>query len=193
MKSQNINSDLLDEAIIFATNAHKGVERRGKGFPYIVHPLEAVAIAATMTADQEILAAAVLHDVVEDTEYTLEDIEQRFGKRVAMLVNAESDIVIEGVSSKDSWYERKRYALEMLKNASREVKIVTISDKLSNIRAIARDYACLGDAFWNTFNVTDPHAHAWRYRALADVLSDLSDTEAYQEFAALVEKVFEGK
>ena len=61
---KHIDSSLLDRAIIFAVNAHQGVERKGKGFPYIVHPMEAMSIVATMTNDQELLAAAVLHDVI---------------------------------------------------------------------------------------------------------------------------------
>ena len=69
-----MDTSILDKAIVFAVKAHKGAERKGKGFPYIVHPMEAVAIAATMTNDQELLAAAALHDTVEDTEITLKDV-----------------------------------------------------------------------------------------------------------------------
>ena len=67
MANKPLNTDFLDRAIIFAVKAHSGTERRGKGYPYIVHPLEAVEIVATMTKDQELLAAAALHDTVEDT------------------------------------------------------------------------------------------------------------------------------
>ena len=91
-----MDTSILDKAIVFAVKAHKGAERKGKGFPYIVHPMEAVAIAATMTNDQELLAAAALHDTVEDTEITLKDVEREFGKRIAGLVEAESDIEFEG-------------------------------------------------------------------------------------------------
>ena len=68
-----------------------GTERRGKGFPYIVHPMEAVAIVSTMTSDQELLAAAALHDTVEDTDVTVEDLRKEFGNRIAALVADESD------------------------------------------------------------------------------------------------------
>ena len=88
---KQMDTSLLDRAIRFAVEAHSGVERRGKGFPYIVHPMEAMAIVATMTPDQEVLAAAALHDVVEDTEVTLDEIRSRFGDRVAQLVDTESD------------------------------------------------------------------------------------------------------
>lgn len=185
-----MNTDILDEAIIYAVNAHKGAERRGKGFPYIVHPMEAVAIVATMTADQELLAAAALHDTVEDTDVTVEDIEAKFGKRIAALVAAESDEYIEGVSEEDSWHYRKQAAIDRIAGAAPDIKIVAMGDKLSNMRAIARDYDEIGDELWQRFHTTDPKDHEWHYRGLAASLSDLSDTVAYKEFAALIDHVF---
>ena len=86
MANKPLNTELLDRAIIFAVQAHAGTERRGKGFPYIVHPMEAMAIVSTMTADQELLAAAALHDTVEDTDVTVEDLRKEFGDRIAALV-----------------------------------------------------------------------------------------------------------
>ena len=188
--SKQIDSSLLDSAIIFAVNAHKGIERNGKGFPYIVHPLEAVSIVATLTNDQELLAAAALHDVVEDTDTTVEELEKLFGKRVAALVADESDMVFEKISKEDSWHLRKQAAIEHLKNASLDAKMVAMGDKLSNMRAIARDYAVEGTAFFNKFHVTDPAEHEWHYRGLTDALSDLKDTDAYKEFVGLVNRVF---
>ena len=81
-----LDTTLVDSAIRFAVDAHSGTERRGKGFPYIIHPLEAMEIVATITNDPEMLAAAVLHDTVEDTDVTTEDIRKIFGERVARLV-----------------------------------------------------------------------------------------------------------
>ena len=188
-----MNTSILDNAIAFAISAHSGAERRGKGFPYIVHPMEAVAIVATISNDQELLAAAVLHDVVEDTDVTIEDIENRFGKRVAEIVRSESDKFIEGVSAKDSWHERKQGAITRLKNASHDAKIVAMGDKLSNMRAIARDYAELGDKLWQRFHTTDPAEHEWHYRGLAASLSELSGTDAYSEFVSLIDRTFAPK
>lgn len=189
MANGALNTELLDRAILFATRAHAGTERRGKGFPYIVHPLEAVAIVATMTPDQELLAAAVLHDVVEDTDYTVEDIRAAFGDRIAEIVAAESDSQMDGDPS-GNWHYRKALALEHLAAASRDIKMVALGDKLSNMRAIARDYASQGESFWQLFHAKDPAEHAWRYRALADALRELSDTFAYQEFIHLIDQVF---
>ena len=190
MANKALNTELLDRAIIFAVRAHAGTERRGKGFPYIVHPMEAVEIVATMTPDQELLAAAALHDTVEDTDVTVDQIRAEFGDRIANLVAAESDAFVEGVSEEDSWHARKQAAIDRLAKAPHDAKMVALGDKLSNMRAIARDYAVQGDALWNLFHAKDPKDHAWHYRGLADSLRELQDTFAFREFESLINQVF---
>ncbi len=190
MANHPIDTSLLDRAIIYAVRAHAGTERRGKGFPYIVHPMEAMAIVSTLTADQALLAAAALHDVVEDTALTVEDIRAEFGDRVAELVEAESDKFVEGVSESDSWRTRKQAAIDRLAEAPLEVKMIAMGDKLSNMRAIARDYALQGDGLWNLFHVKDRASHEWHYRGLAASLRSLAGTPAYDEFERLVNQVF---
>lgn len=190
MANKYLDTELLDRAIIFAVQAHHNTERRGKGFPYIVHPMEAVEIVSTITSDQELLAAAALHDTIEDTDVTVEDIRREFGDRIADLVHAESDQFTEGVSEEDSWHDRKQAAINRLAATSHDGKIVALGDKLSNMRAIWRDYQIKGDDLWNIFHVKDKASHEWHYRGLAASLADLSDTFAYQEFVRLIEDVF---
>ena len=191
MANKPIDTQLLDNAIAFAVKAHSGTERRGKGFPYIVHPMEALEIVATMTSDQELLAAAVLHDTVEDTSVTIDQIRREFGDRIASIVDAESDKGIEGRSEDDSWYDRKQGAIDRLAKASRDTKMVALGDKLSNMRAIARDYSMMGDELWKIFHVHDKKDHEWHYRGLADSLRELAGTFAFKEFEMLVNQVFE--
>lgn len=190
MENQPLDTTLLDRAIVFALRAHAGTERRGKGFPYIVHPLEAVEIVATMTADQELLAAAALHDTVEDTDVTIEQIREEFGEHIASLVEAESDIKVTGVSKEESWRIRKQAAIDRLAAAPLDAKMVALGDKLSNMRAIARDYAEQGDALWNLFRMKDRKDHEWHYRGLAASLRELQNTFAYKEFEQLINQVF---
>lgn len=190
MANKYLNTELLDRAIVFAVKAHANTERRGKGYPYIVHPLEAVEIVATMTADQELLTAAVLHDTVEDTEVTVEQLKAEFGERIASLVADESDVMPEGMTEEDSWHQRKQAAIDRLSKASHDAKMVALGDKLSNMRAIARDYDEIGEALWNRFHTNDPKEHEWHYRGLADALRELEDTVAYKEFESLINKVF---
>lgn len=190
MANKYMDTDLLDRAIVFAVRAHHNSERRGKGFPYIVHPLEAVEIVATITPDQELLAAAALHDTVEDTDVTVDQLRQEFGDRIANLVHAESDQQMEGIPEEESWHARKQAAIDRLAAATHDAKIVAMGDKLSNMRAIYRDYITQGDELWKIFHVKDKASHEWHYRGLAQSLSELSDTFAYQEFISLIDKVF---
>ncbi len=194
MANKYLDTELLDRAIIFAVKAHHNTERRGKGFPYIVHPLEAMAIVATITPDQELLAAAALHDVIEDTEVTVDELREMFGERIAHLVHAESDQLngelFDGQNEEETWHARKQAAIDRLAAASHDAKIVAMGDKLSNMRAIARDYKEKGDALWSIFHVKDKASHEWHYRGLAASLSELSDTFAYQEFVQLINEVF---
>jgi myo-inositol-1(or 4)-monophosphatase len=185
----------LDRAIIFAVKAHHNTERRGKGFPYIVHPMEAVEIVATMTSDQELLAAAALHDAVEDTDVTVEQLREAFGDRVAELVHAESDqldgqVFTGAANEAETWHQRKQAAIDRLAAASHDAKIVAMGDKLSNMRAIWRDYQMKGDELWQIFHVKDKASHEWHYRGLAASLKELEDTFAYQEFVKLIDEVF---
>lgn len=183
-----MNTDILDRAVHFAVDAHSGTERRGKNIPYIIHPLEAAAIAATLTDDQELLAASVLHDVVEDTSATIGQIRAEFGDRIADLVATESN------PREGTWKEHRIGAIARISAASRNAKIVAMGDKLSNLRAIARDYAEKGDSLWSLFYAPNGRDDIeWYYRGLAEAMEELSGTDAYNEFVRLVAKVFDSK
>ena len=182
--------DIFDEAIIFATKAHSGAFRKGTSIPYITHPIEAAAIVATMTNNKNVLAAAVLHDTIEDTDATIDDIKEIFGEEVARLVATESENKRDNLPSDSTWKIRKQETLDHLKGATEEEKMITLGDKLSNIRAIYRDYSTIGDKLWERFNQKDKNQHAWYYKTIAERLSDLSDSFAYQEYVELVNKVF---
>lgn len=182
-----LETSFFDKAVKFAVDAHSGTERRAKGYPYIIHPMEAAAIVASMTTDQEMLAAAVLHDTVEDTDVTLEQIRELFGDRVAALVQHETAPLDRSLT----WRERKTIQVEKLKSAPLDSKIVALGDKLSNIQGIALDYRQIGDEVWSRFHAPNGKSDVeWYYRSLAEALSELSNTIAYQEFVSMMEEVF---
>lgn len=183
-----LDTEFFDRAVIFAVKAHSGTERRGKGFPYIIHPLEAAAIVATMTDDPALLAAAVLHDTVEDTATTLEQIESQFGSRVASLVSHDTGTKDHSLS----WRERKQKQIDKIAHADHDSKIVAMGDKLSNMRAISNDYLEIGDSLWSRFHAPEGKSDiAWYYRSLSQALADLSDTLPFQEFVHLIDTTFE--
>ncbi|MCH5162826.1 MAG: bifunctional (p)ppGpp synthetase/guanosine-3',5'-bis(diphosphate) 3'-pyrophosphohydrolase [Clostridiales bacterium] len=181
---------MLDKAIIFATNAHSGAVRKGGKIPYIVHPMEAAVIAASMTDDVEVIAAAVLHDVVEDTEVTAEQLEREFGKKITALVCADSEDKREDRPAAETWEIRKRETLEYIPKADRDEQIIILADKLANIRSVYNDYTKIGDEIWNRFNVKDKSKHEWYYGGIAEKLDKVRDTNAYKEYVELLYKVF---
>lgn len=182
--------NILDRAITFATEVHKGQFRKGTEIPYILHPLEAASIVGTMTTDDEIIAGAVLHDVVEDTDTTVETVKALFGERVANLVASESEDKRENLSAQSTWKIRKQETLDHLKTAPVDVKMITLGDKLSNMRAIYRDYNTIGDELWQRFNQKDKNEHYWYYQGIADCLPELKNYQAYKEYCELIDKTF---
>lgn len=185
-----INSmTILDKAIVFATEAHSGIFRKGGKTPYIVHPMEVAAIAARMTDDIEVITAAVLHDVIEDTTTTAEQLEKMFGKRVAELVLSDSDDKQYGQSA-ESWEIRKTKTLARIPKANRGEQIVILSDKLSNLRSIYHDYIAIGDKLWERFHVKDKAKQKWYYCGIAEQLNKVKDTNAFKEYLELLFAVF---
>ncbi|MBR2627062.1 MAG: bifunctional (p)ppGpp synthetase/guanosine-3',5'-bis(diphosphate) 3'-pyrophosphohydrolase, partial [Peptococcaceae bacterium] len=149
----------LNQAIIFATERHAGQLRKGTALPYILHPLETLQILSEMQADMDLQIAGVLHDVLEDTNTTLEELITLFGEDVASLVNHHSE------DKSRSWAERKTTAVLAAKQADERIKMLILADKLSNLRAISRDYAALGDTLWERFNAPK-EKQAWYYNGI---------------------------
>ena len=128
--------DLVTKAREFATQAHVGQKRKYSGQPYIVHPIAVAELVATVTEDQEVIAAALLHDTVEDTPVTIDEIEARFGPRVASLVSDLTD-----VSRKEDGNRAARRAIDRAHTAlaSPDAKTIKLCDLIDNTRTIVRD------------------------------------------------------
>ena len=183
--------ELVSEAIAFAVKAHDGMRRKKSDIPYILHPMEAAVIVGTMSEDQNLIAAAALHDVVEDAGISIDEIEARFGKRVRELVESETEDKRAELPPSSTWRVRKEESLEVLKNTDDiGVLMVWMGDKLANMRAIYRDFKVEGVAMWQRFNQKDVNEQAWYYRSIAKLTDRLSDTSAWIEYKTLTELVF---
>ena len=183
--------ELVSEAIAFAVKAHDGMRRKKSDAPYILHPLEAAVIVGTMTSDQNLIAAAALHDVVEDANVTIEEVEAKFGKRVRELVEAETEDKRADLPPSDTWRIRKEESLKSLKNTDDlDVLMVWIGDKLANMRSIYRDWKVEGDAMWQRFNQKDVNEQAWYYGSIVKLTERISHTSAWIEYKTLTEIVF---
>jgi len=182
--------DILDKAIIFATEKHSGATRKKSNYPYILHTVETAAIIATITTDREILAAAVLHDVVEDAGVTVEELKELFGEHIAELVKGESENKRPELPPSETWKIRKQESIDSLKTATLEEKMLFVGDKVSNIRSMKRDFERIGPTFWNKFHCNDPKEHEWYYRSILEGTKELADTDAWKELEETINYIF---
>ena len=184
---------MIDEAIYFVTDAMSGKIRKGDGSPAVFHSLEAGAIASSLTHDNEIISAVLLHDVIEDTKVTVEQLRKKFGDRVTQLVLVGSENKRIGIPPAESWKIRKEEEIEILKDTQDiGVKILFLADKLSNLRSVAVGLQRKGEAYWQNFNQKDPKEHYWYYSKIGRSLKVLQDTPEYKEYDRLLKAVFEG-
>jgi (p)ppGpp synthase/HD superfamily hydrolase len=155
---------MIDRAIELAAEAHQGQVRKGTDIPYISHPYAVGMMLAASGCDEEVVAAGILHDTVEDTHVTLEQLREQFGERVASIV--------EGCSEPDKWQgweERKQHTLAYLPTAPREIRLVSLADKLHNARSILADVHASGEGAWSRFK-RGRAQQEWYYRGLVEAL-----------------------
>ncbi len=186
--------NMLEEAIIYATVLHQGKVRKFSGIPYILHPMEVAQILSTMTADQEIITAGILHDIVEDTDGTLAEIEKRFGRRVAFIVSSESENEYPDEDKSATWQRRKEESLNVLRNSTDiGVKMLWLADKLANIRSLAGEYSAHGEEIWTKLHQNDPAMHCWYYRTIAEIVElSLNKTGAFKELIKHINFIWPG-
>ena len=183
--------DKVTKAIQFAAAAHDGMVRKKNNTPYILHPLEASVIVGSMTDDSDIIAAALLHDVVEDTDITIEEIEENFGSRVRTLVEAETEDKRADLPPESTWKIRKEESLiELASCNDTAVLMLWLGDKLSNMRSFYRIWKNEGNSMWQAFNQKDPAQQKWYYTRIAELTSELKEFSAWQEYNELVKIVF---
>ena len=181
----------IGKAIKFAVDAHGDTTRKGKSRLYILHPVEAMSIVASLTEDQNVLSAAVLHDVVEDTGVTEAELREAFGDRVAELVMAESEDKMRDIPPEASWEARKQATIDHLAGLERDALLICLGDKLANIREMSRDYKTIGDKLWDRFNQKDKKAHEWYYSSIFQILAKtLGENPPIREYRSLLKEVF---
>ncbi len=181
------NDGMLEKAVQYAMECHKGAVRKGTVRPYILHPIETMQILSSMNADIELLAAGVLHDTLEDTEATLFDIYERFGVGVAALVNFHTE------DKSKIWYMRKLRTITDLHDADIRRKMLVMADMVANLRNMYADYKKLGDDLWDRFNAPKK-MQAWYYSKANDEVYEMQNypetEDVYWEMVALFSDLF---
>jgi (p)ppGpp synthase/HD superfamily hydrolase len=179
---------MLNLAIETAAKAHVGQVRKGTDIPYISHPYAVGMMLARAGCPEEMVAAGILHDTVEDTNLTLESIRDTFGERVALIVEGCS----EPNHRSEPWEARKAHTLEYLRTAPWEIKVVACADKLHNALTIAAQRDVVGDVVWTRFKRGHTEQQ-WYYRGLVDSLCNRTGEKEIPfcaEFRDVVERLF---
>ena len=182
---ERVFMDMVEKAIIFAAKAHNDQKRKGTDIPYITHPFAVGMLLQKEKCSEEVIAAGILHDTLEDTETTFEDLTEEFGVHVANLVLAASE--------KDKtlpWEVRKQQTIDMLKDASLEEIQVIVADKYHNLKSIQNDLQFHGESIWQRFNRGKRDQH-WYYASIVKALSPRKkEFKVIDELEEVVKEVF---
>jgi (p)ppGpp synthase/HD superfamily hydrolase len=158
-------SPLVRKALAVAAAAHQGQVRKGSGRPFVLHPVAVAQLLVEAGCPDEVVAAGLLHDTLEDTSLTLGDLRAWFGGEVASTVAGCSE-----PHKSVPWEKRKKQTLNTLKTAPWEVRVVTCADKLDNVLSMAVEYREQGDALWRRFS-RGRDDQAWYYRSVVERIS----------------------
>lgn len=180
----------LYKAYAYAAEAHFGQCRKKTKVPYFTHIITTMNYAMELTQDIEVLQAAILHDTVEDTWVTLDDLRSEFGDRVAVLVETETENKRRSIPAPQTWEIRKRETIEHLKHASLDTKVIVLADKTANLESIAREQHYLGIEIWDKFNQPDKAKQEWYFRAVREQLTEFHDTSVIEVYDRYLKILF---
>ena len=189
---------IVSKALVFATEHHQHQQRKGTKIPYMAHLLNVCKLVAENDCSDELLAAALLHDVVEDTEVTIEQVEATFGKQVAEVVRGATELdklEKKAIEKESSWLERKEHTIYFLQHeATTDQLLVSAADKLDNLRSIVYDHYKFGEKLWGRFNASKEQ-QSWYYTSIATILMDKGNKNSIllmmgREMVDLCEEVF---
>ncbi|MFW9903273.1 MAG: HD domain-containing protein [Candidatus Thorarchaeota archaeon] len=190
----NLKQPKIIQAFEFAHKYHAGTTRKGSQIPYIAHPMDVAAILLKNHATEDLIVAGLLHDVIEEENVELGELERQFGEKVAQLVDfATEPAELRKGDRKKSWKTRKQHTLDNLEAATQEEKLLSCADKLSNIRDTINDFEELGDKLWGRFNATFEQQR-WYYRSLCeDYLKGegIGHYPAYKQLKKCVERLYQ--
>lgn len=172
------------QALRYALEAHGDQYRKGTQVPYFSHLVSCAALVMESGGDEDQTIAALLHDVAEDQggNRRLEEIESLFGQRVRRIVEGCSDTL---ESPKPPWRERKEKYLEHLSNADEDVLLVSLADKVHNLRTIYLDYQEYGDQIWERFR-GGKAGSLWYFRSLLSVFQSRFPHPLIREFERIL-------
>jgi (p)ppGpp synthase/HD superfamily hydrolase len=159
-------SPRLERALRWASQCHEGQVRRGENTPYVAHVVAVAIILDRARFDEDVVIAGLLHDIVEDTRVTLDDVANRFGKDVAEIVGHCSEAKTDDRGIVRPWVDRKHDHIAALAGAPVTSRAVVLADKLHNLICIELDLVH-GRPVWSQFHARRDQV-LWYYHAIID-------------------------
>lgn len=174
----------IDKAILYATKAHDGQRRKTDNVAMIFHPYTVAMILQYNGMNENMVIAGILHDVVEDTKFTIEDIKNEFGNDIAKIV----DEVTENKAL--PWKERKIEAIDKIRTASFEGKMVECADKINNLETLYELIKTKGNEVWKSFN--KPYEEQkWYYSQMYNaVVENTEENDLIIRYKNILNKIF---
>lgn len=182
--------NIKDRAKEFAVKAHMGqVRKNEKDKPMIIHPISVGNLLEAYGYDDNIIAAGYLHDVVEDTKYTLEDIEKFFGSDVASLVKGNTEL-----DKSLSWEERKQHTIDELKTLPLRNKVIVCADKINNLEDLMLKFQKTGIRDFYAFNRGE-EKQKWYYENIYNslVYNEDKNNPMFKRLREVLDVVFNNK
>lgn len=179
-----MNRDKIEYAIYYATKAHKGQTRKVEDVDMIFHPFTVGMILQRCGCDEDVVSAGILHDVVEDTPHTFEDIEKEFGKKVRDYVYDSSEL-----DKTLPWKERKIHTIEHIKNAPLGSKLIVACDKISNLEDALSNIEKYGED--KVIN-RNPEEQKWYYTSVYNSCIEGVDENhpIFKRYKSVLERIF---
>lgn len=178
--NRGLYSPRIERALQKTAYLHKEQERIMDELPYVSHLFSVFLIVSRYTQDEDTLISALLHDAVEDTEYTLEELELEFGPAVASIVRGVTEEK-ERNGKKLPWKERKLGYLENLKKDSEESMLICVADKIHNLQALTSDYQKYGNILWDELTA-GLEEKLWYHREVLTILDErLKHRQAFND------------
>jgi len=176
-----MQATLIEKAIRMATAAHEG-QMRKDGPPYIIHPVAVSLMLARHGFAQEVIAAALVHDVLEDTPITADEMREELGQEVLELVQTVS------YDKTLSWEEQRIKYVEAVRAGAEGAKAISVADKIHNAESLLMGYQKEGKAMWSHFN-RSRDKKIWFEEEMLKMLRDSWQHPLVEEYAGLVEKL----
>lgn len=173
---------LIERALRIAALAHKDQVRKEGNTPYIVHPVMVALDLKTRGFSDEIVAAALVHDVLEDTDFSEEQLESELGSSVMEIVRA--------VTNDDSlsWEQKKLHYIETVRSGSEGAKAVATADKVHNAKSLLAAHKQQGEALWSHFKA-GKEMKIWFEKAMLEMLKETWENPLVSEYESLVEEM----